>query len=162
MPAHANRPARRLPAACLALAILLTTAASAHAQEPPLVATGDGQDSFYCEKRRLGYWFYCTRPRPAETPEPPRFNDPGTTRISFRRGSIGETVSGTIGRQRSFVLRTLAGQYLSASVRSTDGCVTFTDGGSTTGYPTGLGDSYLYLRNNCAGAVRFRLFVTVR
>ena len=70
MPAHANRPARRLPAACLALAILLTTAASAHAQEPPLVATGDGQDSFYCEKRRLGYWFYCTRPRPAETPEP--------------------------------------------------------------------------------------------
>ena len=70
MPAHANRPARRLPAACLALAILLTTAAPAHAQEPPLVATGDGQDSFYCEKRRLGYWFYCTRPRPAETPEP--------------------------------------------------------------------------------------------
>lgn len=70
MPAHANRPARRLPAACLALAILLTTAASAHAQEPPLVAIGDGQDSFYCEKRRLGYWFYCTRPRPAETPEP--------------------------------------------------------------------------------------------
>lgn len=70
MPAHANRPARRLPAACLTLAILLTTAASARAQEPPLVATGDGQDSFYCEKRRLGYWFYCTRPRPAETPEP--------------------------------------------------------------------------------------------
>lgn len=70
MPAPANRPARRLPAACLTLAILLTTVAPAHAQEPPLVATGDGQDSFYCEKRRLGYWFYCTRPRPAETPEP--------------------------------------------------------------------------------------------
>jgi len=70
MPAHANRPARRLPAACLTLAILLTTAAPAYAQEPPLVATGDGQDSFYCEKRRLGYWFYCTRPRPSETPEP--------------------------------------------------------------------------------------------
>ena len=71
MPAHANRPARRLPAACLALAILLTTAASAHAQEPPLVATGDGQDSFYCAERRLGYWFYCARPRPVEQPEPP-------------------------------------------------------------------------------------------
>jgi conjugal transfer pilus assembly protein TraF len=70
MPAHANRPARRLPGACLTLAILLTTAATAYAQEPPLVATGDGQDSFYCEKRRLGYWFYCTRPRPAERPEP--------------------------------------------------------------------------------------------
>ncbi len=71
MPAHANRPARRLPAACLTLAILLTTAAPGRTQEPPLVATGDGQDSFYCEQRRLGYWFYCTRPRPAETPEPP-------------------------------------------------------------------------------------------
>ena len=70
MPAHAHRPARRLPAACLTLAILLTTAAPAQAQEPPLVATGDGQDSFYCEKRRLGYWFYCARPRPAERPEP--------------------------------------------------------------------------------------------
>lgn len=70
MPAHANRPARWIPAASFALAILLTTVEPAHAQEPPLVTTGDGQDSFYCEKRRLGYWFYCTRPRPAETPEP--------------------------------------------------------------------------------------------
>jgi conjugal transfer pilus assembly protein TraF len=68
MPAHANRPARRLPAACLALAILLTPATPTHAQEAPPVATGEGGDRFYCEERRLGYWFYCTRPQPVEKP----------------------------------------------------------------------------------------------
>ncbi|MBK7162412.1 MAG: conjugal transfer protein TraF [Sphingomonadales bacterium] len=36
------------------------------AEEPPPVTTSDKQDSFYCEQRRLGYWFYCTRPKPPE------------------------------------------------------------------------------------------------
>jgi conjugal transfer pilus assembly protein TraF len=72
MPAHANKAARRLLAACLALTTVAPLfAAPAHAQEPPLVATDDGQDSFYCAERRLGYWFYCARPRPVEQPEPP-------------------------------------------------------------------------------------------
>jgi hypothetical protein len=93
---------------------------------------------------------------------PPRFNDPGTTRVAFRRGSTGETVSGTVGRQRSFVLRTMAGQYLSASVRSSDGCVTFTDGSSSAGYSTRSADSYLNIRNNCDEPSKFVLSVTVR
>ncbi|WP_447953542.1 conjugal transfer protein TraF [Sphingopyxis chilensis] len=71
MPAHANRPARPLVAACLALASASPLAAPARSQEPPLVATGDSEDDFYCEQRKLGYWFYCARPRPAETPAPP-------------------------------------------------------------------------------------------
>ncbi|HMQ03607.1 MAG TPA: hypothetical protein PKD26_06810 [Pyrinomonadaceae bacterium] len=97
------------------------------------------------------------------TPKPPpRFTDPGTTRITFRRGSISHTTSSTISRQRSFVLRTLAGQFLSASVRSPDGCVTFSDGGSSAGYSTRLGDSFLYLRNNCSEPSPFTLSVTVR
>ena len=70
MPAHANRPARPLVAACLALASASPLAAPARSQEPPLVATGDSEDDFYCEQRKLGYWFYCARPRPAETPAP--------------------------------------------------------------------------------------------
>ncbi len=70
MPAHASRPARRLVAACLALTTVSPLTAPAHGQEPPLVATGDGADDFYCEQRRLGYWFYCAKPRPSETPEP--------------------------------------------------------------------------------------------
>ncbi len=94
--------------------------------------------------------------------EPPVFKDPGVTRITFRRGSIGETVGGTVGRQRDFVLRTVAGQYLSATVRSPGGCVTFADGGSSTGYPTRSADSHLSLRNNCGEPAKFTLSVTVR
>ena len=93
---------------------------------------------------------------------PPSFVDPGTTRITFRRGSVGETVSGTIGNSRSFVLRTLGGQYLSATVRSAGGCVVFSGGGANTGFVTGSGDSYLYLRNTCGSPARFSLTVVVR
>lgn len=72
MPAHANKAARRLVAACFALTAMSSLAAApAHAQEPPLVATGDGEDSFYCGERRLGYWFYCARPKATDKPEHP-------------------------------------------------------------------------------------------
>jgi conjugal transfer pilus assembly protein TraF len=67
MPAHASKASGRLLAACLTLiAVCPLTAAPASAEEPPLIGAGDKQDSFYCEQRRLGYWFYCTRPRPPE------------------------------------------------------------------------------------------------
>lgn len=67
MPAHASKVRRRLLAACLTLiAVCPLTAAPASAEEPPLIGAGDKQDSFYCEQRRLGYWFYCTRPKPPE------------------------------------------------------------------------------------------------
>ena len=67
MPAHASKVRRRLLAACLTLiASCPLNAAPAGAEEPPLVTTNDRQDSFYCEQRRLGYWFYCTRPQPPE------------------------------------------------------------------------------------------------
>jgi conjugal transfer pilus assembly protein TraF len=70
MPAPANKAARRLLAACLSLtAVALALSAPARGQEPPLVTTSDSQDSFYCEERRLGYWFYCTRPKPHEGQE---------------------------------------------------------------------------------------------
>jgi conjugal transfer pilus assembly protein TraF len=29
-------------------------------------AAGQTGDAFYCQERRLGYWFYCVRPKPAE------------------------------------------------------------------------------------------------
>jgi hypothetical protein len=108
------------------------------------------------ERRRLEE----ERRKASETPEP--FNDPGTMRIKFRRGSIGESVSGTVGRRRSFVLRTLDGQYLSASVGSEGNCVTFSGGGTTTGYATRSADSYLHIQNNCDRPSRFSLSVTVR
>ena len=83
MPAPANKAARRLLAACLLLtAVAPALSAPAHGQEPPLVTTSDSQDSFYCEERRLGYWFYCTRPKPPEGQE--ETSEPEIGRASCR------------------------------------------------------------------------------
>lgn len=72
MPAPAAKPVRRLLLAGLALtAVSSLAAAPAREQDTPTVATGDGEDSFYCQERRLGYWFYCAKPKPPEQPEPP-------------------------------------------------------------------------------------------
>ncbi len=109
-----------------------------------------------------------TPPAPANTdrrsPEntDPDFVAPATTRINFRRGSVSETVSGHISKDRDFVLRTLAGQYLTARVTSERNCVEFYDGGSTIEFETPQGDSRLTLINNCPAPVPFKLSVTVR
>ena len=71
MPAPAHNPAARRTAACLALATSLLPAAAAWAEDLPLVSTRDGEDGFYCEQRKLGYWFYCRKPRPPEQEQPP-------------------------------------------------------------------------------------------
>ncbi len=85
-----------------------------------------------------------------------------TARIKFRRGSVEETISGNIGSERSFVLYTLSGQYLSASISSGNGCVVFANGSTSTSYTTAKGDSYLRLKNNCGGGANFNLTVYVR
>jgi conjugal transfer pilus assembly protein TraF len=76
MPAHANKAAWRLLAAC-AIANAVCVLPSANAQTattqtdaPPRAETSERQDSFYCEERRLGYWFYCNRPKPPEQQAP--------------------------------------------------------------------------------------------
>lgn len=99
---------------------------------------------------------------PPEPPLQPRFNDSGTARISFRRGSVGETVSGTVGRARSYVLRTGFGQYLSADVSSGGGCVVFSNGARNISFTTSRGDTYLNVRNNCDRPATYRINVTVR
>lgn len=67
MPARASKVSRRLLAASLAFTTIYPfVTAPARAGEPPLVTTDDSQDSFYCQERRLGYWFYCTRPKSPE------------------------------------------------------------------------------------------------
>lgn len=78
MPAPASKAAWRLLAAC-AIANSVCQLPPAAAQPvasrtdaPPSAQSAERQDSFYCEERRLGYWFYCERPKPPEqnTPEP--------------------------------------------------------------------------------------------
>ena len=103
------------------------------------------------------------RKKDDDPPEPPpRFNDPGTARISFRRGNVGETVSGTVGRSRSYVLRTMSGQYLTANLSSSGNCAVFSGGSSSTGFNTASGDTRLTVTNNCDRPASYRMSVTVR
>ena len=62
------------------LTMLLLTVASiatpslaqeAQDRDESVEATGRGDD-FYCGQRKLGQWFYCTRPKPAETEAQPQ------------------------------------------------------------------------------------------
>ena len=72
MPASPTSAASRLVAACLMLTATPAALpiAPLHAQAPPADTSGENQDRFYCEQRRLGYWFYCTRPKPPERQAP--------------------------------------------------------------------------------------------
>ena len=91
-----------------------------------------------------------------------RFTDPGPARITFSRGAVGETVTGRIAGERSFLLYTMAGQRLNARVQSPDGCVKFAGGGTSTSFSTSQGDSRVTIVNNCDRPARFTLSVTVR
>jgi len=71
MHAPVNDRARRLAATCLiALTFTSSVPGPAFGQDRPRVAVQEGEDAFYCAERRLGYWFYCARPKPAEKSEP--------------------------------------------------------------------------------------------
>jgi hypothetical protein len=103
-------------------------------------------------------------PGPSTTPDvgEDRFTDPGPARITFRRGAVGDTVAGRIAKERSFVLQTIAGQRLSAQVRSAGNCVEFSGGGTSTGFSTSQGDSRVTIVNICDRPARFTLSITVR
>lgn len=90
------------------------------------------------------------------------FTDPGTSRLQFRRGSVGETFRGTVARQRSFVLRTLYGQYLTAVVRSAGNCVIFREASTEIAFTTGQGDTSLTVVNRCQQPQDFVMSVAVR
>lgn len=67
MPMH--RFDRRRLAAMAALALTTANPQAVVAQSEAASAVPDN-DAFYCEERKLGYWFYCTRPKPAAKAEP--------------------------------------------------------------------------------------------
>ena len=83
---------------------------------------------------------------PVPTSEPPI--DP-PTRISFHRGSTGETVLGSVDRGKNYVLQARKGQRLSATVSSANGCILFNSGTTTITFTTVRGDNWLGLINNC-------------
>lgn len=91
MPAPTPDRVMRLAAACLIAATLLATPLPALAGDEPNVATADGQDAFYCAERRLGYWFYCTRPKPPERQEPqPLEQQSATSRLDAITAELRE------------------------------------------------------------------------
>ena len=84
------------------------------------------------------------------------------TRIRFARGRTSATVSGKmVYGERSFVLGARYGQYLSANVSSRNGCVKFSNGGTSTSYITRSGNNYLYLINACRQTT-FTLTVSIQ
>lgn len=101
-------------------------------------------------------------PRVVANPVPmsePQIEQP--TRISFRRGTTGQTFSGNVVRGRDFVLRAKQGQSLTASVSSANGCVVFNSGTTTVSYATVKGDNWLGLVNNCGSQSPFSLTVSI-
>lgn len=76
MPAPASKAAWRLLAAC-AISNSVCQLSPATAQPvasrtdaPPSAQSAGRQDSFYCDERRLGYWFYCERPKTPDQNSP--------------------------------------------------------------------------------------------
>jgi hypothetical protein len=100
--------------------------------------------------------------KPTANINAPSATDPPTSRIKFSRGSIQQTVSGSVIKRRSYVLQTLSGQFLSADVRSSGNCVVLSNGSTSQSYVTNQGDSSLTAINNCASPARFSLTVVVR
>ncbi|MDP4540313.1 conjugal transfer protein TraF [Qipengyuania sp. DY56-A-20] len=60
-------PMLALPALAMCLAALLPVRAVA--QEERQAEPAASADTLYCEQRRLGYWFYCVKPVPADEPQ---------------------------------------------------------------------------------------------
>lgn len=74
-------PFRKTGAALAALAAFpISTPALPAAGSAPSAQAAPTQigDRFYCEDRKLGTWFYCERPQPAD-PEPPAAPPPATS-----------------------------------------------------------------------------------
>jgi hypothetical protein len=92
----------------------------------------------------------------------PTSTDPPTTRITFHRGSVQETMAGNVIKKRVYVLRTLSGQFLYASVTSTGGCVLFSNGAAGVSYETNSGDSQLVIVNKCPSPASYKLTVSVQ
>ena len=88
--------------------------------------------------------------------------DPGRTRITFGRGRIEETLSGSVSRNRSFVLYAKSGQNLTARVRSEEDCVQIDGESPRISYETNAGDNVINLVNTCDAPARFTMSVRIR
>ncbi|MEP6787801.1 MAG: hypothetical protein ABJB40_05175 [Acidobacteriota bacterium] len=85
------------------------------------------------------------------------------TRIRFAKGRTSASVAGQIGGRaaRKFVLGARDGQTLSGNVSSTNGCVKFTEGATSTSFTTKTGDNRVTITNTCGSATSYVLTVSI-
>ena len=88
--------------------------------------------------------------------------DKPPTRVNFHRGSVEETVTGSVSVGRTYLFRTRRGQYLSASVSSDNDCVLFPNSLTIVRMETNEGDTGMTLLNNCKTAADFSMTVSIR
>ena len=93
--------------------------------------------------------------RPTESIDAPE-------RISFRRGTFGETISSVVTQSKGYVLAAKGGQNLSATLSSANNCAVFTTRSVSVSFTTVSGDNSLTVVNNCGGASTFSLAVRIR
>lgn len=76
----------------LTLTIAASAMSAASAQVPkPSSDTAEAGDAFYCEERRLGYWFYCEKPKPQpETLSPDIPPETAVTRLDAITAELRE------------------------------------------------------------------------
>ena len=67
--ARQSRPLGLVVSLVLSLALPAVPTFAAPAR--PSVETRDDDDPFYCKERRLGHWFYCSKPRPQDEQSSP-------------------------------------------------------------------------------------------
>jgi conjugal transfer pilus assembly protein TraF len=80
---------------CLLATCMATQTAPAMAADEQQATPSDGNDSFYCAERRLGYWFYCTKPKQnnkehSSTPPPDKPTTSATTRLDAITATLRE------------------------------------------------------------------------
>lgn len=100
---------------------------------------------------------------PVQPPKPPTRSYPRLRRLKFARGLVAINYSDYVNSNdaRSFVLACRAGQQMSATLSSDNGCVTFASGGQSYSALTSSGDNYLTVKNNCSDTIEFWLRVTI-
>jgi hypothetical protein len=99
---------------------------------------------------------------PADARDDERPPDPATGRINFSKGADSKVFRGMVSDKRSYVLRTMSGQQLSATVSSPNHCVTFEGGSGSVSFTTPSGDVGLTVFNECDDPSAFTLTVKVR
>lgn len=72
---------RRVMTAALIAASPITSIQASTDEPRQEQAAGQTGDSFYCQERRLGYWFYCLRPKPAEPNQAPPQGSSATAQL---------------------------------------------------------------------------------